>query len=364
MTHIAGDAGEALSRVIAKSRRLPLVFRRRPWMAAFVGLVIVVIAGFVVVDVAGEHRGPSQSTSRTSSLLPPTGTGNGSAAGSVGGTDAAANGSAQVAQSADAAGGTAPAAPLPTQAAALPNEVPALQPKVVKTGTLQLQVATGAVPKAVGQLTTDVNGLGGYVASSSESVGTDSTGNLTLRVPVASFDALVAQAKQLGMALSLTTTGQDVTAQYVDLQARITALQAARSQFEQILARAQSIGDILSVESQISDVQTQLEQLQGQLNVLSDQADYSTLTVQLSEAGKPPPVPPRPKPASGVSKAWSHAIHSFAHGAESILAASGGIALFVVTLGIILLVIRLAWILTRRRTNTPQPAGASTANRE
>jgi hypothetical protein len=332
-------------------------------MATFIVLALVVVAGFGVVGIAGRHRTPPQTTTGATSLLPSSGTGNGAAgigagggttAAAAGGTTSAVNGSAQFAQS-SAAGGSAgiPAAPAAQAGGSLPNEVPALPTKVVKTGTLQLQVAAGAVPKTVGQLTTEVNGLGGYVASSSESVGSASTGNLTLRVPVASFDALIAQAKQLGTTMSLATSGQDVTAQYVDLQARINSLQNARSQFEQILARAQSIGDILSVESQISDVQTQLEQLQGQLNVLSDQAAYSTLTVQLSEAGKPAPIPPKPKPASGVSKAWSHALHSFAHGAESILAASGGIALFVVTLGIILVVMRMAWILIRRRTVMP-----------
>jgi hypothetical protein len=364
MTQVAGDARQALSWVAGRSRRLLPIVRRRPWISAFVGLTLVVVAGFGVVGITGGHHNPPETTTGATALLPPSGSGTrpagsasggGREAGPAGATSSAANGSAGFAQS-SAAGGSATAASAPLQVVGnLPNEVPALATKVVKTGTLELQVAAGAVPKSVSQLTTAVNGLGGYVASSSESVGASSTGNLTLRVPVTSFDALVAQAKRLGTTLSLTTSGQDVTAQYVDLQARITGLQSARTQFEQILARAQSIGDILSVESQISDVQTQLEQLQGQLNVLSDQAAYSTLTVQLSEVGKPAPVPPKPKPASGVSKAWSHALHSFAHGAESILAASGGIALFVVTLGIILLIIRLAWILIRRRPFAPQP---------
>lgn len=229
----------------------------------------------------------------------------------------------------------------------LPNEVPALSTKVVKTGTLQLQVASGSIPTTIGRLSSEASGLSGFVASSSESTGTSASGDVTIRVPVANFEVLVGDAQRLGKTVQLTSSGQDVTGQYVDLQARIQSLQSTRTQFEQILAKAQTIADILSVESQISDLQTQIEQLQGQFQVLNDQATYSTLTVQISEAGKPPPAPP--KPAGGISKSWSHARHSFAHGAESILAASGGIAVFLVTLAAILLVGRLAWLGIRRR---------------
>ena len=259
-------------------------------------------------------------------------------AGSGGQIDLGPIGATSNAQTAGQSGSTGPA---------LPNEVPSLSTKVVKTGTLQLQVGSGGIPAAVTRISSEATGLSGFVASSSESTGSSSSGNVTLRVPVANYDALVGDAERLGKTLQFTSSGQDVTAQYVDLQARIQSLQTARTQFEQILAQAHSIGDILAVESQISDLQTQVEQLQGQFQVLDNQATYSTLTLQISEVGKPTPVPP--KPASGFSKAWSHAGHSFTHGAESILSASGGIALFLVTLAALLLIGRVIWVTVRRR---------------
>jgi hypothetical protein len=343
----------------SRFRRIRLV----PWRKALMigGAALAVLAAVIWATAGGSPGNPPNQSVRSRSSG-----GAGITAGPVihgsAGQSGSAGGSVATGSSAGAGGATAlaPQASNPTASGAtasgLPNEVPTVSSKVVKTGTLQLQVAAGSVVSTVGRLSSEVSGLGGFVASSTESTGSSASGDVTLRVPVANFNALIGDAQKLGKTLQLTSAGQDVTSQYVDLQARIDSLQTARTQFEQILARAQSIGDILSVESQISDLQTQIEQLQGQFQVLDNQATYSTLTVQIDEATKPAPAPPKPRARSGISKAWSHAIHSFAHGAESILAASGGIALFVVTLAVVLLVGRVAWMGIRRRAGQPPAA--------
>lgn len=331
---------------------------RRRALAAAAAAVLALIALVIWATGDGTHQGPP--TNSVASPATTTGVRGAAGAGSSATYGASSGGQTAVASAGNAAAPQATAAGASGAATSgLPNEVPTLSSKVVKTGTLQLQVASGALPSAVGRLSSDATGLSGFVASTSESTGGAASGDVTLRVPVANFDTLVVDAQKLGKTLQLTTTGQDVTAQYVDLQARIQSLQTARTQFEQILARAQSIGDILAVESQISDLQTQVEQLQGQFRVLDDQATYSTLTIQIGEAGKPVPTPPKPKVPSGMSKAWSHARHSFAHGAESILAATGGIALFVVTVAIVTAVGWIAWVGIRRRARQP----AATADR-
>jgi chaperonin cofactor prefoldin len=187
-------------------------------------------------------------------------------------------------------------------------------------------------------------------STSTDSVpGTPATGSLVLRVPVAAFATLVADTRHAGTATSVTTSGQDVTAQYVDLQARIDALTTARKQYEQILAKAETIGDILSVEDELSDVQTQIEQLQGQLDVLEDQATYSTLTVHLTEPAPAPPPPVHHATQSGLTKAWDHARSTFTNGLESVVAALGGIAVFVVTVGTLGALAWGAWVIGRRR---------------
>ena len=355
-----GAAGPPRTRA-RRSTQSVLGSRRRRWLAAVSAAAVFV----VVVSLLGAIHGIS-SGKPTAGTGPVTGpassssggpaAGGGSSSTSGGGMAGGSGRSAQSGAGVSAGGttGSVGAAAVPANGAApapvseaVPNEVPILPSKVVKTGSLTLTVASGQVAEAVAALSTQASGQGGFVASSTETSGQSASADVTLRVPVANFGTLVADAQRLGTTVSLSTSGQDVTSQFVDLQARIQALQDTRSQFEQILAKAESIGDILSVESQISGLQTQIEQLQGQLEVLDDQASYSTLAVHIGVAGpRPAPVA---KPASGVSKAWQRARHSFSNGVEAIVAASGGFAVFLLAVIVLAVVGRLAWLYLRRR---------------
>jgi hypothetical protein len=268
-------------------------------------------------------------------------------AGTAGG-DGVASGTAS--QAALPAGSAKSASPNGFSATALaPAAVAPVATKVIKTGTIDLHVKAGQVSPTVDQLTSLAGGLGGYVANAtSDEVGTAPTANLTLRVPVDQFETLLTRTRALGTPTVVTTSGQDVTSNYVDLNAQIQALEATRTQYLQILAKATTIGDILSVEQQLSGLQTQLQQLQGQQMVLDDQTSFGTLTVQVS-VGSSSHASPDPVPPSGLAKAWGHARSSFAHGVEAVIGASGGILVFLVFAGLVLLAGRLLWPVVRRR---------------
>lgn len=224
--------------------------------------------------------------------------------------------------------------------------VPAAAAKVVKTGSLTLQVLAGHVTTSVDALATTAAGLGGYVASTATTdAGGPTAADVTLRVPSAQFEALLARAQALGTTMSVATSGQDVTGQFVDLNARITALEASRQRYLDILTHASTVGDILAVQQQLDGLQSQLEQLQGQLNVLTDQTSYGTLTVHLQEPGG---APHRTAP-SGLSAAWQRARRGFTRGAEAVIGASGGVAVFLACVALLALVARVGWALARRR---------------
>lgn len=332
---------------------VPRTWRRRPRLTVLAGVCALVVVAIAVSAIQnGGGSGPSASVANRQAHAPSSNGASiqGAAVPALGGTAAgsagAASGAGGISTGAAGTGSSAPAGP---STATSPNIVPSSLPaKVIKTGSASLQVGAGQLPATMANLSSDAAGLGGFVASSTQTTGSSPSGDITLRVPVASFEVLVGDAQRLGKVTTLTTTGQDVTSQYVDLQARITSLQDARSQFEQILAKAQSIGDILSVESQIDNLQTQIEQLQGQLQVLDDQTTYSTLTVQVSEASKAAPAV-APKAPSGLSKAWAHARHSFTHGVEAIVAALGGVAVFVLFVAALAVLVRFGWTYLRRR---------------
>jgi hypothetical protein len=322
-----------------------LPVRRAPWarrrLVVVIVLVVAAAVGLGVASTGGSAKGPSSNV-------------HASAGGPVSAHSNVANSAPSGASPAGAAAAGAGAAGVQSgaqsaspAAGGLPDEVPQLPTRVIKTGSIGLSVPAGAgrIDATLGRVSAKADGLGGFVSSSSVQTaggGPTAAGALTLRVPVAAFDTLVAFVQTLGSPTSVTTSGQDVTASYVDLQARIAALQGARTQFEQILARAVTIGDILSVESQISDIETQVEQLQGQLQVLSDQTSFSTLTVDVTQTAVTGVVHPA-RPAGGLEKAWLHARRSFAHGVEAVVGASGGIAVFLVFAGLLALAGRLIW---------------------
>ncbi len=167
------------------------------------------------------------------------------------------------------------------------------------------------------------------------------TGSTTLRVPVSTFESLVGSVRTLGTVKSATTHGQDVTARYVDLQARLTAARATLDQLYTILHNASAVGDVLAVQDRIEATQTNIDELQGELNVVNDQTSYAALSVDVAQQGAP--AAGATTPQSGLAKAWHDAVHGFTHGIEAIIAHSGTV-LLVLLIGVCLFFgIRAGW---------------------
>ena len=324
---IARDPGRRKAPRVEWARRRPL-----RTAAAFVASVVVV-GGIAGAIAGGGGSGINASGEHTAS----------SAGGQTGVRQMLGAGGA-------ASGAAAPSAPAlgPTQQG-VPNLVPGpAQTKVIKNGSMTLQVIS--VDSAVSRLWALAGTFGGFVTSTSTNqpgAGQQATADVTVRVPEASFESLSTQVRSLGEPSQVTISGQDVTSQYADLKARLQALQATISQLQLIESRAQSIGDVLAVEQQISQQQTQADQIQGQINVLDDQTTFASMSVHLVEKQKKATaVPP---PPSGISKAWDHARHSFAHGVEAVLGSLGGIAVFLLFAGVLFGLARVGWFFLRRR---------------
>jgi hypothetical protein len=82
--------------------------------------------------------------------------------------------------------------------------------------------------------------------------------------------------------------GQDVTSQYVDLQARLRIARARREVLLKLMQKATSIEQTIRVQNALDETQLRIEQIQGQLNVLNDQTSLATITVALREEGVEP----------------------------------------------------------------------------
>ena len=152
--------------------------------------------------------------------------------------------------------------------------------------TTCLSIETKDYDWAYQQLNDTLSSVDGYLESSSEYTdSTDSTRtlSLTLRVPESSYDAFVDTAEQAGSVTSKSESAEDVTTQYMDIEARLDNLTAQRTRLQELQASADNLTDLLQIESSLSDVQYQIESYQSQLNWYSQQVSYCTVNITLDE---------------------------------------------------------------------------------
>jgi len=238
-----------------------------------------------------------------------------------------------------------------------------LQPKVVRTGSLSLVVRTGTFDDATAKVTALADGLGGMVSSSqTTSLGNDPQGTLTLRVPVAQFDRVLAGLRRIGTVTAVTTSSDDVTAEYSDVGAQIKALQAERDQILLVLDRATNVPDILAVRDRLTAVQSELDQLQGRQKLLADQTSYATITVSISEVGSPTTTTTVPVARHGLGQVWHDSVDRFGRGARAIALGLATMAPWLLLLGAAWLVLRAWWRRpgTATRTSTGTTTGTTT----
>lgn len=331
--------------------KMSLPARRTRWLGAVVVLLVLGTAGLVGALGPGAATQAERTAHLPMAAVPTTVAFGPEAfpaarklsAGAL--ADLAVNGTAAVSGAATGAanGGAAGTGP------GAPASGPAAQSALIEeTGTITLVVRGSSIAGDTSQLMAMATASGGFVAGTetqSATPGSPAQGTVTLQVPERNFDALLGQVRSLGKVSLLTTSALDVTGQYVDLQARITALEDSRRQYLTIMAKATTVGGILAVQEQLDSLQSELEQLQGQLRVLDNQTTYATLTVTLTERAV---VPPPPKPETSLAKAWDGAVSGFVAGFEGMVRVAGPLLFAALLLAALYLLARGAWRARRR----------------
>lgn len=156
--------------------------------------------------------------------------------------------------------------------------------KIIKTGYLDLTV--DFVDEAVVKITGLAAGKGGFAQETSVYEREDGTkyGTITIRVPAAEFENAMSELKKLAAAInSETASGQDVTEEYTDLEARLRNAKAQETEYLEILKKATTVTDILAVQSYLGEIREEIETLQGRIQYLKNLTSYSTITATLSE---------------------------------------------------------------------------------
>ena len=261
---------------------------------------------------------------------------------------------APAAESLDNYGG----APAPAEGAAgntsanAPSGAPLPQTdrKIIKNAVIKLEAEQ--VFSALNQVTLLSSKYGGYVVDSRSWYEQDYPhATYNFAVPVERFEEALEQVRHLGKVLDETSSGQDVTDQYVDLEARIRNQEATAERIRGFLDETRTVDEALRVNQQLAQVEEQLEQLKGQRNALGQRAAFSTISVEFS------PVIPNAGPKLG--SVWSPlgTLVQATDALAAILRVLVDITIWVVVLslpfvvigGVVFLVGRLGWRLLARR---------------
>jgi hypothetical protein len=260
---------------------------------------------------------------------------------------AAAGGVQAPAQGGSASGGKADSSPQQQQAQVAQ---PGVDRKLIRTATLELaaQDVVGVSDRARGIAVA----LGGF--SGQEDVKADSA-SITLRVPGDQFDKAIGQLSGLVRpedVKSRSTSTEDVTEQLVDVQSRVATQQASVDRVRALMARAQSVSDIVSIESEVTRREADLESLERRRDALSGQVALSTITVRVTKGGSPAPSPPA-KSDGGILGGLSDGWHAFLAAGGAVLRVLATTLPFLIVLGI------PGWFAARwwwRRRRLPRPA--------
>jgi hypothetical protein len=168
------------------------------------------------------------------------------------------------------------------------SAVPQVGPQIVKTASLSLGIAHGTFEDKVGEAHAVADSYTGFVVESFASQGSGkriAEGSLVLRIPADSYDEALSRLRGLGKVEHIEESGQDVSREFVDLNARIRQLRAVEAQLLELLQRANDVPAALAVQNQLSQVQLDLEQARGRLQYLNNRVAFATISVSMHELG-------------------------------------------------------------------------------
>ena len=220
--------------------------------------------------------------------------------------------------------------------------------KIIRDGRIGIVIADGSFSKGVARVTQIARSTGGFVLESSSR--DERSGTLTLRIPATRFDdamlALRGLAEELqGEVEFQDISGQDVTAEFIDLGARLEILQDRRDLLRDIQADATSSSEILRLAALIDDVTLQIENIQGRLKFLRDQVSEATIRVEVRERDVQPEDPGPDTENPSLADSFELAVQGFLRIVGAIVIGLG----YLIPLAVIAL---LAWgvlMLVRRR---------------
>lgn len=158
--------------------------------------------------------------------------------------------------------------------------------KLIKNAYIQLEVDKGTFEKIFFQVASLADQNNGYVSNSqsySDSEGNMTSGQITIRVDRANFDAVLNKVKAMGKVLNVNITVSDVTQEYVDNESRLKNLDSQRNSLLKLMDKSVTVKDSIEIQRELSNVEGQIEIIKGRQNYLDNLIGYSTIDIAIAE---------------------------------------------------------------------------------
>ena len=198
---------------------------------------------------------------------------------------------------------------------------------IIRTANMSLIVTD--TEEAMATISQMAEENGGWVVNSSVFQYSENakTGNITIRVPSSGFNSALEALRNMAVEVrNESTSGQDVTEEFVDLSARLENLEATADRVRSFLDETRNVEEALAVNQELSRLEGEIEAMKGRLQFLSQSASFSTITVDLT-----PDIVSQP-----IETSWKPA-QVFRNAVESLVDALQGVAEFGIWFAIYLL---------------------------
>ncbi|WP_052948852.1 DUF4349 domain-containing protein [Mesobacillus campisalis] len=226
--------------------------------------------------------------------------------------------------------------------------------KVIYTAEIHLEVKD--IGKAQKEFEGKASAYGGYIVESNANAHENQrSGTMTFRVPQEHFSSFISDAENAAARVANRhVSGQDVTEEYVDLEARLRSKKAVEGRLLKFMEDAEKTEDLLKISSDLSAVQEQIEQLQGRIKYLQNQTSYSTVTIFMEES-------PHVMAKSDLNL-WQKIEKQFAVNINVLLSIMSGLIVMLIgnlpILFMLTFILALVWAALRRRRKGRNPSGA------
>lgn len=213
--------------------------------------------------------------------------------------------------------------------------LPDLGLSVIKTATVTLEVKDDELQETLQNATSSAEKYGGFVVSTSVSDDDENpTGSIVVRVPAERFGDALADLESLGDVASESVSGQDVTQEFIDLQARLRNYVAQEGVLLKLMDEAQSVSDTIRVQNELQRVQLEIERLRGRITYLEDQTAMSTIELRVAEEGSVG------APPGDLEKAWGRAKDGLVAVVAGLIASLG----VIIPIGLLMLLVIYAFV--------------------